>query len=189
MADSERIAEIVRSLPSVSKVFIPSEDEMDRVFSAEGAVRTGSGMRMRNDSLAESMKRPEHLIVVHGENLEHRIPHHSITWETDTGRTVAFDVPDDLRQEVEGRDDLIWISEDFAMVSSADIEDVVCVLHPAPIGFIGEKDGVRDPIIMYPATPVDQLIRRMYSVDPSPKYATAVLSYYWSRGHPCLAPM
>lgn len=178
MVEPNVLADIIRRIPSVESVFVPTEKDMNDIFSAEEDVKAGSGMPLRNDSLIESKKRPGHLIVVHRDGLDGRQPFHSVTWETGDGKIVAFDVPDALRHEVEGRDDLIWISDDFVMETSSDIADVVCVLHPAPVSFIGENEGVKDPIFMYPATPVDQLIRRKYSVESSPELATAVLSFY-----------
>lgn len=177
MRMADKIIMKLKTMPHVIDAFVPDESDIDEFFTAESQVVPGSGIQVRNDALTESMKRGGHICVVQDEPFFDRVPHHSMTWVTPEGDIIGYDVPPDLRHEVEGRDNLIWISSDFAMEPIPYPGDITLVMHPAPIRVIGKEDGVKDVISMFPSPPVDSMIRERYGITKSHDYATSILSF------------
>ncbi len=177
MDRAQLVAAKLRTLPHVLEVIIPDDYYVEEVFLAESQVKSGSGFLMRNDALTESRKRSRHLIVLQDQPYFDRVPHHSMTWVTPEGMVIGFDVPPDLRHEVEGRDNLIWISSDFAMEPIPYPGDLTIVMHPAPIRVIGRDEGVADAISMFPSPPVDSMIRRKYGIVSDRSLATTIVSF------------
>ncbi|MCQ2079051.1 MAG: hypothetical protein MJZ38_03215 [archaeon] len=169
-------AEKLLSTGKLHALFVPTEAELERFFEMEASIQTGSGMPLVNLSLQEAMRRRHHLVIVQREIID-RVPHHNMTMVDSEGTVVGFDVPDDLRHEVEGRDDLVWLSEDFVMDPSKGVGEVSIVLHPYPITIIGEDEGVRDAVLMFPAAPVDDLIRDTYGVPHTREFNSAIVSF------------
>ena len=167
----------LKSLPHVVDVIVPDEVDVQDVFDAESKVKSGSGFLIRNEALIESKKRSRHLIVLQDQPYFDRVPHHSMTWVTPEGMVIGFDVPPDLRHEVEGRDNLIWISSDFAMEPIPYPGDLTIVMHPAPIQVIGRDEGIADAISMFPSPPVDSMIRRKYGITTDRFLATTIVSF------------
>ena len=175
--DIDAVVAKLKSMEHVVDVFVPEESDIEKFFEKESEVKTGSGMIFRNDSLEEAKKRTRHLCVVQDKESFDKTPHHLITWETTDGNLMAYDVPPSLRHEVEGRNDLIWLSANFVMEPIPYASDLVCVMHPSPINVVGEEEGVKDVIALYPSPPADKMIRERYHIDDSWDYATRIVSF------------
>lgn len=175
----ERVIAKLKAREHTEGVFVPTADQKEIIFKAEGGVKAGTGMPIRNDSLEEARKRQHNLVLVSSVGGDFGwVPHHNMTWEDSRGNVVAFDVPDALRYEIDGRDDLIWISEDFVMDPNVlGSDELTIVFHPAPITIVGEEEGVKDAILMFPAAPVDDVIRMMFGVEHTPRVNTSILSF------------
>ncbi|MBO4502476.1 MAG: hypothetical protein J5707_02325 [Candidatus Methanomethylophilus sp.] len=167
----------LKSMPHVIDVIVPEENDIEQFFDAESHVESGSGFILRNDALTESKKRTKHLCVLQDQPYFDRVPHHAMTWVTPEGDIIGFDVPPDLRHEVEGRNNLIWISSDFAMEPIPYPGDLTLVMHPAPIKAIGKDEGITDVISMFPSPVVDSMIRERYGITRDRNLATAILSF------------
>ncbi len=175
--DLETVVSKLKSMEHVVDVFVPEEEDLEQFFEKESQVEPGSGIALRNDSLIEAKKRARHLCVVQDRESFDNTPHHLVTWETTDGHTMAYDVPPGMRKELENRKDLIWLSDNFVMEPIPYESDIVCVMHPSPINVVGENDGIKDVIAMYPSPPVDQMIRDRYDIADSWDYATRILSF------------
>ncbi len=175
--DLEKVITKLKSMEHVVDVFVPEDEDLEKIFEKESEVKAGSGMTLRNDSLAEAKKRKRHLCVVQDKESFDKTPHHLVTWETTDGHTMAYDVPPSMREEVKAKKDLIWLSDNFVMEPIPYKSDIVCVMHPSPISVVGTDDGIKDVIAMYPSPPVDQMIRHKFDIADSWDYATRILSF------------
>lgn len=171
-----KVAEKLRSFPQIFAFFIPTEEELERFFQLEGTMSTSSGMPLINLSLDEAMKRKHHICIAQKEMIDPGI-HHNMTMIDSDGKTIGFDVPEELEYEVEGRDDLVWLSEDFVLDPNASVGEVSMVLHPFPIEVIGNEEGACNAILMFPAAPTDDLMRDTYGLEHTKEYSFAMLSF------------
>ena len=166
------ISEVVgklRSMPQIVSVYIPDESDIRIFYEEESRVSTISDM-------AVSKSRKHHLIVVFTEGLENS-PHHEVVMKDGDGNLVGWDVPPGLEYEVEGRDDLVWMSEDFVIDPSAMEGEIRVVLVAQRLTVIGEDDGVRDPVAMFPSPSTDMMIREMYGITLDSRCATAIVGF------------
>lgn len=175
--DLEAVVSKLKSMEHVVDVFVPEDEDLQDFFEKESETKAGSGLILRNDSLEEAKKRTRHLCVVQDRESFDNTPHHLITWETTDGKLMAYDVPPNLREEVEGRKDLIWLSDNFVMEPIPYASDIVCVMHPSPINVVGEDEGVKDVIALYPSPPADKMIRDRYNIENTWDYATRIVSF------------
>lgn len=171
-----KVVEKLRKMKQLRNVIVPTDEELKAFFETEASIGTQSGMPMINASLRESMKRKHHLVLAQSDAIEHT-PHHLMTMIAPDGTTVGFDVPKGLEYEVEGREDLVWLSEDFVLDPNGSIGEVTVVMHPYPVSILGAEEGVKDAVLMFPAPSVDIMIRDTYNIGRSVEYSTAILSF------------
>lgn len=172
----ESVCNKLRSVPTVEAVYLPRGNDLREFLDTESSVVSDS-MPMRNDALTDTLKREHHLIVVQNCKFIDDTPHHALTWENRRGDVIAYDIADDEKEELEKREDLLFLADNFVLKWMADFEGIVAVLHASPVSVFGEADGICDVIAMYPALPVDQMIRSRYNIRNNGKFSTAVLSF------------
>ena len=98
--------------------------------------------------------------------------------EDESGKTVAFDIPPGKQGEFENRPGLVWVSDDFVMLEDGDAVKVV--MHPQPINCIGAAQGVKNPIVFYPApTTFEYMAEKLGYSDKDPMVALAVVAFDW----------
>ena len=164
------------SMPQIVSVYIPDESDIRTFYEEESRVSTISDMPMENEAMAVSKSRKHHLIVVFTEGLGNS-PHHEVVMKDGDGNLVGWDVPPGLEYEVEGRDDLVWMSEDFVIDPSAMEGEIRVVLVAQRLTVIGEDDGVRDPVAMFPSPSTDMMIRERYGITLDSRCATAIVGF------------
>ncbi len=156
--------------------FVPTKDELEKFLALESTMSTSSGMPLVNRALEDARERTCHVIILQKGLMKHP-PFHTMTMIDTLGNTVGFDVPDNLRHEVEGRDDLVWLSDDFVMDPNLCMGEVSMVLHSCPVSEFDDLPDVADMVLMFPATPVDELIRETYGVPKTREFNSAILSF------------
>lgn len=156
--------------------YLPRGNDLREFLDIEASVVSDS-MPMRNDALTDTLTRKHHVIVVQNCKYIDDTPHHALTWENKRGDVIAYDIKDEERPELEKREDLLFLADNFVLKWMADFDGIVAVLHASPVSVLGECDGVRDVIAMYPALPVDQVIRSRYNIRNNGRFSTAVLSF------------
>jgi hypothetical protein len=76
-------------------------------------------------------------------------------------------------------EDLFWLSDDFVMdPDKMGAHDIVMVMLPQKALTIGEREGVKDAVILYPAVTTDMILRRHFGIPPGePDIASAILAF------------
>lgn len=177
MGSLEKVVERFKTMDDkLHAFFVPTEEELKSFFDMEAGMQTSSGMPMINRSLEESVKREHHICIIQKKILDW-VPHHHMTMVDSKGNIVGFDIIDGLEEDIYGRDDLIWLSDDFVMLPDACQGEVFIVLHPCPITLFDDDPEVNDMILMFPAAPVDDLIRDTYGIPHVRDYNSAIVSF------------
>ncbi|UAL07338.1 MAG: hypothetical protein KRP56_05760 [Candidatus Methanogranum gryphiswaldense] len=176
--DIDKIMVTLSSASGIRKVIVPDKDVVEEIFDREGCIEdTTFGMPMDNRALAACKERSMHIVVFCDYNFE--VPtDHVMTMEDDRGNIVGFDIPAGKQEEYIDRTDIVWLSDDFVLSTNADSDIAKVVMHPQKVRCIGEGEGVRDPIIFYPATTTDVFLKERFGVDiNSANIASALLSF------------
>lgn len=175
----KNVLEAVLRAPGIHQAFLVEKDVIEEVFRQEDVVEdTTFGMPLDNRALKACRERSGHIIVFCDYSFE--LPtDHLIIMEDESGNLIGFDIPVGKKGEYEGRTDLVWLSEDFALNMDADCDVATVVMLPQKVGCVNEVDGARDPVLLYPSTTTDMYIRDRLGVNPeSPDIATAILSFH-----------
>ena len=174
--NEEKVLAELRALPNMIKCLVPDERDLERVFGEEAESKTSSGMPLDNRALTECMGRSNHIFAVFRDEFD-PVPYASVQMEDALGNIVGQQIPLSERPKYEGREDLIWLSDDFWMCTSAMGGDIKVVLVPQRLTVIGGADGISDPVAMYPSPPADRIMREVLGVEDDPSTATAVIGY------------
>ena len=174
--NEETVLAELRSLPNMIKCRVPDKRDLERVFREEAEAKTSSGMPLENRALAECMGRRNHIFAGFRDEFD-PVPYVSVQMEDADGNIVGQQIPISDRPKYEGREDLVWLSDDFWMDTAAMGGEIKVVLVPQHLTVIGGGDGISDPVAMYPSPPADSIMRGVLGVGDDPSTATAVIGY------------
>lgn len=166
----------LESLGRVRSVHHIENDTVAMIAEEEGSVRTSSGMPFQNLALDAFMAHSDFLCVFCTDDIEPSSDHVLAMMDGDD-RMVGFDIPRGREAEFKDRQDLVWLSDDFAMYPNAFDGDVRMVMMPHKITIIGRSEGIVDPILFYPSTTVDQMLKRVYGIEDDLGLASALVSF------------
>lgn len=168
--------EALRNHPAVVEPFLLDKDATEKIFGEEGRTPSALGMPLENRSLKESLKRSVHICMV-GKGMLDRTPFHSLVMMNSDDEVVGYDVRPEEKKELEGRDDLIWVSEDFFMDPSKMTGEVRNVLCPQEMREFEKEFGVKNAINMFISPNTDEFVRRMFGIPRDPNVFTSVISF------------
>ncbi len=175
--DVREISALLNSMPGVHKAVVPDNDVINEVFRREASIEdTTFGMPMDNRALKTCMKRSLHVVIFCDYVFE--LPtDHVMTMEDCDGNLVGYDIPVGKQEEYIDRTDIVWLSDDFVLLTGVgDIDRVVML--PQKATCIGCAEGVSDPVIFYPATTTDIFLKDVFGMDKStPSIASALISF------------
>lgn len=176
--DFGKIKEKLLRTPGVVLVFETDDETFGKVAEMESGIQdTTFGMPLDNRALAKSMGQECRMVLFCDMRFQPPADHVMVMYNA-AGEMVAFDVPHGRISEFENDPDLVWLCEDFVMRPDALSEAKAMTMLPQRIDCIGEAEGVRDPVVFYPALTTDTYLREKYGVDPmNADIASAILSF------------
>lgn len=168
----------LEKVAGVHRVVVPEERVLEEALRMEdGVTDVTFGMPLENRALSECRKRDARICVFCDHSFEHPYEH-VITMEDASGRMVAFDIPHGKRGDYDGRADIVWLSDDFAMLIDGDATKVV--MHPQKLSCIGVAEGVCNAMVFYPATTTFEFLsRKLGQEGGDPMIAMAVVAFDW----------
>lgn len=149
-----------------------------KVIAEESSVTTSSmGMPLVNRALEATLKRDTAVCVFCTDGFEIPIEHTMILEDGD-GNRIGHDVPvcmiDDFKDDTE----IFWLCDDFAVYPNRQTSDeTLMVMLPLTARSIGEQDGAKDPIILYPATTTDIILKEHFGIPLDSHLASAIVSF------------
>lgn len=176
--DPKAIAEKLMNAPGIHLAVVPDDDVLNELFAREDdIVDTTFGMPIDNRALAACRGRSKHVVIFCDYTFE--VPDgHVMMMEDENGKTVGFDIPSGKAEEYIDRTDLVWLSDDFVLLTTTGSDIAKVVMLPQKARCIGEKDGVKDAVLFYPATTTDMFLKKRFGVDTdTPSIASALLSF------------
>ena len=168
----------LRNSNGVRDVFLLEGESLRAVIDEEKSVDSSSmGMPMKNKALDECLKRNTFLCVYCDYTFE-QPTEHIMLMEDGKGNIVGHDIPVCMANDFKDRDDIVWLCDDFAMFPlMAESEEMYIVMLPQKINTIGENEGAVDPVVLYPATTTDMVLKKIFGALDGPDVATAIIAF------------
>ena len=163
---------------SVKCAFLLEGDFYGEFVEEESSVVESSmGMPLVNRALEEVRKREMAVCLFCKSSFE--VPtDHVMVMEDMCGNVIGHDVPTCMADDFKDDPNIFWLCDDFAIYPNRTRDDVVMVMLPQKVRFVGEKEGVKDPILLYPATTTDILLRELFHIPiDEPGIASAILAF------------
>ncbi|MDN5357654.1 MAG: hypothetical protein PWR17_823 [Candidatus Methanomethylophilaceae archaeon] len=172
------VDEIIESLKrhrGVRKVALLEEDLVDIIKEEESQIVSVSGMPIVNEAMEVCLSKDIKLCIYCDYSFEH--PDDSTMFMKDgEGRIVGQDIADSKRSQFEGKDGIIWLSDDFILYPGADMgPDIRIVMVPQVYHGFSEEDGVSEAVVFSPATTTDCIIKSRYGDPQDPQIASAIM--------------
>jgi len=148
------------------------------VIEEEGGITECSmGMPLVNRALEEVMKRNTAVCIFVKNSFETPTDHVMIM-EDLCGNVVGHDVPACKMHEFKDDPRIFWLCEDFAIYPDrSEMHDIVMVMLPLKATSVGEEEGAKDPVILYPATTTDMMLREHFGIPLDDPVASAILAF------------
>ncbi len=152
-------------------------DRFARFCAEERKVQSSvSGIPVDNEAFEQTRRRDRHVCLMLRRGSEcYRTA--CVQMKNESGDVVGFYATPETKEELIQREELVWISDDFALDPTKNGGDIRVVLPPIGTDIIGEAEGARDVILMSPSPSTDWELRIMFGMDSSRAFSTAVLSY------------
>lgn len=147
-------------------------------FDRDESASEDASMPVDNEGLRESRTRQLHICIAYRGDMP-VVDQHTLEMRDADGRVLGFDVPAKDRAQYEGREDVVWLSDDFLLLPNAGLgSDVKMVMLAQHLAEVGPADGAADLVMIVPATPVDVAMRQRYHIDPDVRrIATSIVSF------------
>ncbi|MDR0524016.1 MAG: hypothetical protein LBG62_06325 [Candidatus Methanoplasma sp.] len=177
MAGVEDVLSVLRSMDGVAAAFLLDGAALDAAVAEERVAGTISGMPMENRALDECVRREVRVCLfctgAFGD-AEGRV----LVMEDGDGNVLGHDVIGGRGAEADFGEDALWLSDDFVVFPGRrSAGGVRMVMLPRRVSSIGRAEGAGDPVLMYPSTGTDLLLKRLFRVPEGSKASSAILAF------------
>ncbi|MCL1811609.1 MAG: hypothetical protein FWG41_05275 [Methanomassiliicoccaceae archaeon] len=175
----EEVLAKLSSVEAIKAAFLLEGEFYDEVVAEEDSVTESfTGMPLVNKALEEVLKRKAAVCIFCTSAFEAPTDH-IMVMEDVCGNRVGHDVPACMADDFKDDPSIFWLCDDFAMYpDKADMLDVMMVMLPQKANSIGESEGVKDAVLLYPATTTDILLREHFGISPNePGIASAIIAF------------
>ena len=174
----QEVVDKLRKEDGVCEIFILEGDNFKAAIDEEkSVVESSMGMPMVNKALEECLKRNTFLCICCDYTFE-QPTEHIMLMEDGDGNIIGHDIPICMIDDFKDREDIVWLCDDFAMFpQKATSEEMYIIMLPQHVNAIGPAEGVMDPVILYPATTTDMVLKKLFNMQDRPELATAILAF------------
>jgi hypothetical protein len=178
MGSEEVIAKLCKD-KAIRAAFVLEGDAYDEAIAEEKSITESTfGMPLVNRALEAVMKKRTAVCIFCESSFE--VPtDHMMIMEDVCGNRIGHDVPKCMVKDFIDNPDIFWLCDDFVLYpDKTDARDVVMVMLPQEMKSIGENEGVRGAVLLYPATTTDIILRMHFGMPlGDPKIASAILAF------------
>jgi len=174
----EEVLSKLRSEKNVMAAFhLEGEFYREVVEEEDSITECSMGMPLINRALEAVMKR-DTAVCIFVKNSFETPDDHVMIMEDLCGNIVGHDVPVCKMHEFKDDPRIFWLCDDFAIYPDrSEMHDIVMVMLPLKAKSVGEKEGAKDPVILYPATTTDIMLRTHFGIPVDDPVASAILAF------------
>lgn len=151
-------------------------DLMERIVAEESTVMSSFGTPVDNSGLRDCLRHGTIAVVFTDRTF--RVPSTvSMVLRNEKGEIVGHNVPEGMLTELSGRDDVVFISDDFVLYPETSLgKGPVMELRSKPYRGDGDTapEGI-DPVIWFPSTTSSEIIHRWFGI-PVTDLGTALVA-------------
>jgi len=150
----------------------------EAVAEERGIVESSWGMPLVNKALEEVLERGAAVCVFCDSAFEPNDGHIMVMMDGE-GNVVGHDVPPCMMDSLRDDPDVFWLCDDFAMYPErAGTQEMAIVMLPQRVRVVGAAEGAGDPVLLYPATTTDIMLRRHFGMPmDDPRVASAIIAF------------
>lgn len=173
----EEVLGVLRRLEGVVEAFVIKPETRRHLREIEQGIKMTLGIEVRNTGIEECLKR-EHLVGIIKNRSFRAPPEPTVLLMGDDGTILGEEVLPERRRVFEGRDDVIFLSEDFVIYTDRRAGKREYFLMP-PISFpeVEAVRGTRNVVSSSPTALGDVLVRKSHGYEDDPRLATVIIGF------------
>ncbi len=157
------------------KVEIPDREFLCALEKDDMCVDTSFGMTIDNKAMDACLS-CDFVLCVYVNTFFEKPDDIIMMMQDPFGNIVGHSVAQSQMNDFSGREDLIWLSDDFVLYPDVEMkESTILVMLPQIYKGFSEQDGVSEAVIFYPATTTDFIIKEKYGGFDDPNIATLLM--------------
>lgn len=174
---SDAVLDIVRSVKGVVAAHRVEAGLLERIRAEEATVKAAGDIDEVNRGFDIALLRE--CVICLDTTLEFReLTEPSTVLESDSGAVLGLDVPPSWLERYRAFDDIIWMSDTFALFPvDGDCEGQVFVMPPMSFPELNPGNGCRDVVACCPAPSCDAMLRAEYGLATDPDRCTYLVAY------------
>jgi len=171
------ICKIMNEVEGVASIVVFEDPIADRIRDEEETVRSVAGPDVINMAFTETYSREVRLCMFCERSISKQETS-TLTLEDREGNILGMILTKSMIPEYQGREDIIWVSEDFIMFPGVvPTGDERFILKPMSFPVLNENDGCYDVVMSSPAPSSDILIKRHYGVSLNEELSTVIVGF------------
>ena len=177
MVTVEEVVEVLKAMKGAQHVFPLDECSKEGLIGIEDQVKGTLGISCKNLGVEECLKR-EHVIVIIKDVRFRPPPEPTVLLIADDGMVVGIEIFPHQRQEYEGKDNVLFLSQDFVVFLDKRPKSRECFMMP-PVSFpeVANLPGTKSVSSCSPSPPGDMFVRRVHDLLDDPKLASILVGY------------
>ncbi len=182
MVDINSIIDTLKKMEGSVAVFPVSPESKDKIWAIERDLKGSLGIAVRNTGLQECLQR-QYIICIVKDRRFRPPPEPTVLLIGDDDTVLGEEVVPATRSKFEGREDLIFLSEEFVIYPERKPTMRECFLMP-PVSFpeLESVSGLRDVVSCSPSAPADVMLRTLHGLEDNPKYASILVGFNVQNG-------
>ncbi|MCL2143191.1 MAG: hypothetical protein FWH44_02915 [Methanomassiliicoccaceae archaeon] len=176
---TEEVLAKLRADKSVKAAFPLNGEIYDIAVGEEMSIKESSmGMPLVNRALEEMLRREFAVCIFCDGDFDPPMDH-VIVMEDGAGNRIGHDIPKCMAGSKDDDPNAFWLCDDFVIYpEKAGTDETVMVLLPQDVTTVGNDEGVKNAIVMYPATTTDMILKRHFGISGKDiTAASAILAF------------
>lgn len=173
----DEVLKVLRGLNGVVEAFALRAETRKQLKDIENGVKATLDIEVKNTGLDECLRR-EHVVGIIKDKRFRPPPEPTILLMGDNGAVLGEEVLSGERGKFEGKENLIFLSDDFVVYTDRKAAKQEYFLMP-PISFpeVERIPGVKNVVSCSPTAPGDVLVRTSHDLEDDPKLASVLIGF------------
>jgi len=171
------VLEMLRKMDGTQHVFELNGKAKGKLIEIEDSIRGTLGIKCANKGVEECLKR-EHVVVVIKDSRFRPPPDPTVLLVDYDGQILGMEIFPHQRKQFEGREDVLFLSQDFIVFADRKARRGECFLMP-PVAFpeLEEMPNTRNVISCSPSPLGDMFVRGVHDLVDDPKLASILIGW------------
>jgi hypothetical protein len=177
MVTVKEVLKLLRGMKGTQHVFELDDRARDKLIGIEANIKATLGISCQNLGVEECLKR-DHVVVVIKDKCFRPPPEPTVLLVAEDGLVLGQEIFPHQKEEYQGKDNIIFLSEDFIVYADRRPKQKECFCMP-PVSF-PEVEAMRDTknVVSCSPSPLgDMFVRAMHDLKDDPKLASILIGY------------